>query len=375
MLNATFTNEGLDELNKILGNDGVSTVFVEELKKDRSLISNFLLFKVTRKNLRNQSVMTFPLLSPGEFVDDTATRRRASAGSATDQELVLRAGYDYLYRAQLLIINPERFFKEALTRIPASTKQIILNTNPDFIQVSAAKFAENFAIQPGTIQSPTTLEKDVSFRDEAVNSFTGIEFAESVTIPASYAIPRDVNARKDVVGRPANVISWKIRGSIESVYAFRIDVTIGRDQTVPLRSVSPNVISGDSFVIRDEIYTREIVPVSYSVTAIYTNQTESATVKSNEIYAGSNAPVRIIDRAVKKWLRRIPEVRLPDITEDAFRSRLDKGIDENPLYAGARVRNDLSNRSLDSELTSVRNTELSGDGVPNVAINPKDIGR
>ena len=266
-----------------------------------------------------------------------------------------------------MIVNPERFFKEALTRIPASTRQAILNTSPDFIQVSSAKFAENFSIQPGTIISPTTLVKAVSFRNEVVRSFTGIEFARTVDIPSSRAIPRDVRVKRDVDGRPANVISWKLRGSIEPVYAFRVDVTIGREQTVPLQTVSPNVASGESFIIRDEIYVEEIVPVSYSVTAIYNDQTESISVKSNEVYAGLNAPVQLIDRALKNWLSRTPGVNCSDKN-----SGIDKGVGDNPLYAGASVRSDLSDRSSVSSVNAARNTKISAPTTANNPKRPKD---
>ena len=373
-LDATFSNEGLESLNRLLGDDGVSNVFVEELRKDRSLIANLLLFEVTRKNLKTGAVLTFPLVNPGTFTDNQASRRSATAGAFTEQERLLNNGGEYQYRARLLIVNPERFFREALTRIPTSTKQIITDTNPNFVEVSAARFAENFALQPGTIPSPSAVQSDVSFSLEALNSFTGIEYLERVNIPRLSAVPTNVSAARDVDGRPENVISWSIIGSKSSVHKFLVTVTVGREQTVPLMAVSPNISDSNSFTIRDSIYSREIVPVSYAVQVLYTPPTLSlsAPVKSNEIHVGTEAPVNILDLAVKKWITRLPPTRIADITKDSYESRLDLSYMEDPLYANPLINNTSQNiqNQLDVE-KSIKDGFSPDNTALESSLNPK----
>ena len=329
---------------------------------------------MTRKNLATNTVVTFPLMKPGRFIDDKNARVAASAGSFKVQEASLNDGGEYLYRAQVLIINPERLFTEALTKIPASTKQVIVNTNPNFVQVSAARLAENFAIKPGNMPSPTTVEKGNSFSNDAENSFTGIEYVKKVNIPQLKAFPTNVVAKRNVEGLAKNVITWNIQGSKASIFKFLIYVTVGRDQTVQCAEVSPNLSEDGNFFYEDRVYTKEIVPVSYAVQVVYQNPlgSTSKAIKSNEIYTGTKIPVQILDLAVKKWIKRLPTTRIADLTKDAFESRLDKSYMEDPLYSSPLISNssgDLQNQiNIDKSIKS----ELSSESVEITnQLNPK----
>jgi hypothetical protein len=278
-------------------------------------------------------------------------------GSTTSIDLDLRPGNDYVYTAKLLIINPERFFKEALTRLPASTQQIISNTDPNFVRVSAAKFAENFSIQPGTIISPTTLEKEADFRTEARKSFTGIEYRTSVSIPLLKAVPKSVSVQKSVVGKPCNVIKWDIDGSLESVFSFQVDVILGRENRVPLRSVSPVISGNRSYEIRDELFVREITPISYVVTAIYSDMSKSKSATSNELHSGSTLPAKILDLALKKQLKNIVGVNLANIQQNTLDSRLLQSQNIDPLTASS-LTNEAGSAALTQQTEALRNMTL-----------------
>ena len=361
-LGASFSNEGLDELNRLLGETGVSSLFVEELKKDRSLISNLLVYEVARKHLKSGDTVVWPLVKEGLFTDDVASRSSARAGSDRASSLDLKSGSEYLYTARLLIINPERFFKEALTRIPASTKQIINDSDPNFIKVSAAKFAENFAIQPGTIQSPTTLEKDVDFRTSVQGAFTGISYASTIKVPELKAAPKNVRVHRNVAGRPANVIKWEVEGSLDSVYKFKVDVTLGRDNTFPLRDVSPIVSDNRSFEVRDELFVNEITPVSYRVCVIYNDFSYSTYINSNEIHAGSTMPVFVLDNALKRQIFITPKVDISSINAGTLQDRLAASSNQVPFLGGAQVSTKFTadpvlNQSIDLKASTISETK------------------
>ncbi len=370
-LGATFSNEALDELNRLLGETGVSTIFVEELKKDRSLISNLLVYEVTRKNNKTGSTIVWPLVKEGRFIDDAESRLKAKSGEGRASDAGINAGSVYTYTARLLIINPERFFKEALTRIPASTQQIISNTNPNFVQVSAAKFAENFAIQPGTILSPTTLEKGLDFRTELQGAFTGISYKQTVSIPFLKASPKNVKVHRNVSGRPANVIKWDVDGSIETVFSFQIDVTLGRENTVPLRSVSPVVAGNGKYEVRDEVFVNDVAPVSYRVSAIYSDMSKSQPVASNEVYSGASMPVKILDSALKRQLSNIVGVDLASVKPNTLDSRLLQASSVNPLKSGGTVGTGINNNSSAYQVETFRNTLASPASIDKInSLNP-----
>ena len=94
------------------------------------------------------------------------------------------------------------------------------------------------------------------------------------------------------------------------------------------------------------------------ITVIYNDQSQSIAVKSNELYSGSRFPIPMLDLAVRNWITRVPSTRLADLTSDAFRSRLDRGVEENPLLAGAQVNSGLSEANISSNLEAILNTVL-----------------
>ena len=367
-LGALFADAGLEELNRILGETGVSSVFVEELRKDRSNISNLLLYQVTRRNTRTGESVVWPLVQQGTFIDNNETRSVARGTSGPGTDASLRAGAQYLYTARLHIANPERFFREALTRIPASTQQLITDTDPNFIQVSARKFAENFAVQPGTVQSPTTLERESTFSEEVQGAYTGISYNAIIDIPARPAAPKSVRVLRSTGSRPANVIKWQVDGSIETVFTFEVNITIDRDRTFPLMGVSPTVSEDGQYEVRDGLFAKEIVPISYSVTAIYNDMSRSPVIKSNEINSAVTIPVSILNLALKKQIISTPGLDLSLINPNTLdSSQIDANID--PWVSSPLVDPNISGQALVSQTQATRNSLLSEDRINNLSNN------
>jgi hypothetical protein len=366
-LGANFADAGLEELNRILGDTGVSNLFVDELRKDRSLISNLLLFQVTRRNTGTGETVVWPLIQEGLFTDSEETRAGARGTTGVGVNVSLQPGSQYLYTARLNIVNPERFFKQALTRIPASTRQIITDTDPDFVLVSAAKFAENFAVQPGTIQSPTTLERETRFSDEVQGAYTGISYDAIIDIPLRPAFPRSVRAVRSRGVRPANVVRWEVEGSLDRTHTFEVSVTLDRDRTFPLMGVSPTVSEDGKYEIRDELFAREIVPVSYGVTAIYSDMSRSATVKSNELYSGTTLPISILDLAIRRQLTSVSGRDLSLIKPGSLEARqLQAEIDP---WAAGPLTDPSSGVRLAEQVASNRNSSLSAERLENLKNN------
>jgi len=367
-LGATFADAGLEELNRILGDTGVSSLFVDELKKDRSLISNLLIYQVTRRNTRTGESVVWPLIQEGTFIDNEDSRASARGTSGPGVNATLRAGAQYLYTARLNIVNPERFFKQALTRIPASTRQIITDTDPNFVKVSAAKFAENFAVQPGTVLSPTTVERETKFSEEVQGAYTGISYTQVIDIPLYRAKPKNVTVNRSSIGKPANLIRWKVEGSIESVYCFQIDVTLNRENTFPLRSISPVISEDDQYEIRDELFTHEIAPVSYSVSVIYTDMSRSDVVKSNEVYSATTIPIRVLDAAIKKQLAIRPGLDLSRVNPGSLEER-QLLASVNPLTGGPLSNPDISGQNLVDQVNAGRSVSTNFDTQSALKIN------
>ena len=369
---ATLSDTGIDLINSALGSTGVSQIFTQELKNDRSLLDSLLLVQITRKNLRTGNTVTWPYMPSGRFIDN-ATNRRDAIGAANDGPLI--AGTDYQYKARVMMVDPESFFRTAFKKIPASTQQIITNADANFIDVAANSFSANFALPDGSMQSPTTLSKDPATGEIISAGFTGIEHTSMASLPLVYPTLSLVTAKRSTESSPANIISWSIEGNKRLVYAFKLDVVINGTTVQPLCSVSPTHAVGNMYYFRDEIFVHEIVPISYRVTIIYVDQTESESGTTQVIEKGSSASVSTLNSALQSQKVYAPEIDIsmypPGSPE--YNKELLKSANTN-LKGGSAI--SISHNKSPSEISSTSSTNnLSSDEMHELLLknNPKRL--
>lgn len=284
-LDASFNSTGLSDLNKILQNQGTADLFKSDFREDRNQISKLLVFEVTRKNTRTGEFIIWPSISPGQFVDNNLTR--SIIGKQSD---VLVSGDTYVYTAKLLLLDPEALFTSAKTsKITADGLRKI--------QISAKKFAENFSISPGKMQSPTTISRSAT-RDLSPGSyFTGISHNFTVKVPKTLSPIVNLRVQQSLSGRPANVIRWSLSDDNikNEIYSFRVDVITNRDTLTPLMTVSPNsTLDGTSYEVRDEINVNKLFPVQYRVSTIKSDMSRDAGEVTGEIINKSSYPIEIV---------------------------------------------------------------------------------
>ena len=306
---ASLTDEGINQMNDALGQTGTSAIFIEELKKDRSLLSNLVLCSITRKNLRTGDSYRWPFSPSGLFNDSRESNRLLQT-----QIPALETGTSYTYTVRVHIVNPEGFFREALMKMPASTQQIITNTDPNFIQVSAQKFAENFSQQSGMMRSPSAQQsfQEMSYDERVEASYVGISHVANAEIPVQYPLITKLTLSRDAnVGSAANVLAWKATGNLNMIHVFQINVILeGGRKKFPLAGVSPNTSRSGNYQFRDQLFSHEIIPVSYEVFAVYTDQTSSPALKTKEIHGGTTMPLSLLNSALQSQARAVTGIDL-----------------------------------------------------------------
>lgn len=286
VLSARFGAQGLQDLNNMLTSQGIADLFKTDIKNDRSQISKLLMFEVSRKNTRTGDRIVWPVITPGQFIDDESTR--AAFGRSSEGII---PGDTYVYTADLIMLDPESLFTSSTTgRVTADGLRTI--------QISAKKFAENFSISPGKMQSPTTFSRSLTSGLNPAAYFTGISHRLVVKSPKTLTPLLNVRAVRSSESRPANVIRWNLPDDNikESIYCFRVDVITNRGTLTPLMTVSPSATAdGVSYEVRDEINVNKLVPVQYVVSTIKSDMSRDTGVVTAEIANGSSYPVELLN--------------------------------------------------------------------------------
>ena len=318
---ASLTSLGIDSINTALGETGTAALFTQELQKDRSLITNLLLSEVSRKDMKTGEIVTWPLKDSGRFTDSMSSNR--SMGLSIP---ALESGRTYVYTVKIYVLNPEQVFSEAMTRIPASTRQLITDSDPNFVEVSARRFAANFTAITQDMQPASMIGEKSSVQEKVSAGYTGLSHRSTIKIPEVRAqVRKPKTSRKTSTGRPANVISWDLDGRSESIYAFKVDVVLDGGLRMPLASISPNSVEGKSFSFRDENFVHENTPVSYEVSAVYMDQRTSKVQRTESVEGGISKNSKIADRALSK------------------QSRIDSGYTPKPSLTSGEVKGKVSN--------------------------------
>jgi hypothetical protein len=330
---ASLSNEGIEELNNALGNTGTSAIFIEELKKDRSLLSNLVMCSITRTNKTTADSFTWPLSPSGLFIDSKNTNR--SLGVDVPD---LKMGTTYVYVVKVHMVNPEGFFTEALMKMPASTQQIITNSDPNFVQVSAALFGENFSKEPGIMNSTTTLEKEMQstvYRDKVLANYIGISHTLMSTVPKVYPQVSSFKVKREVnIGAAANALSWNVSGNLNDIMYFQVNVVFP-EKSFPLAKISPNCGQEGRYSYRDELYCHEITPVSYELLVTYSDMTESSSLMTEKIEGGSTTPVSMLNAALVSQKKYVPQINISKGTEiNNLELFHEMTIAQNPMLAG-----------------------------------------
>jgi len=264
----------IDSVIRLLSDLGVSDVFRNELKDDRSKISQLLVFEVSRKNVRTGERITWPVSPPGRFTDNDLTR--SGTGSPGSR---LIPGDTYIYTANLLVLNPEVLFSTAATSRSASD-------GISRFSAPSRKFAEDFSASPGRMPNPTALTKFTSDKIYPRSYFTGISHTIVTKIPETPSAITNFRAVKSRFGKSANIIRWRLPDSNlkDKIYCFRLDVIINKDTVMPLMTVSPAATTdGVSYEVRDEINANSLAPVQYSISTVMTDMSRDEGVVTEEV--------------------------------------------------------------------------------------------
>ena len=71
---------------------------------------------------------------------------------------LIQPGVDYVYKVKVYMVNPERFFSEAMMKMPAATRQLILNTDPNFVSAIIPIMLAEFSLTRNSLSLMKLIE-------------------------------------------------------------------------------------------------------------------------------------------------------------------------------------------------------------------------
>jgi hypothetical protein len=251
---------GVDFLLTILEKSGVSQVFIEQIKDQKSELANLACFIVERVNRVTGRRVSFGLQAPGTFSDDIEIREKLGLPN-----LVPECRYSYYFK---LCLRPAQgFLKDALTKFSSGKTPGV-----DDKSVLSKKFESAFASAFGAIPSTKDLTDGLSVGSSFILGETGLTLQANVQTPKKRSLPRKLRLRF----RKGKVyLSWRASGDDLSDINFCVVYVTYKGKinmigTVPV-TPSPATFVGNIFSFMDTHYAAQVGEKSYFVKFVYTD--------------------------------------------------------------------------------------------------------
>ena len=262
-MSATPSDDGVEVVSQILAGAGVEQAFVEEVRNDRSRVSDIAAYVVERLDLKTGRRESFGVQRPGTFTDNQRSRNKNNISTPV-------AGRSYKYVAKLCLRPPESLFKEAMTKVDVQNPSV-LDTASDTIETLSQRFLSSFGIFP-SLPSDTELkdQHSTSINQQFQKGLTGVELSLEVKMPAARPKVEEVNSHR--TKRGYNVVRWKCSGDLSRIDHFIIYARY-RSVTAPVGFRSGR--GTGSYLFVDRKLSGEVGDINYFVKIVYTDYTRS----------------------------------------------------------------------------------------------------
>ncbi len=262
-MTAKASDDGIEAISRILSSAGVEQAFIDEVKNDRSRVSNISAFIVERLDTKTGRRESFGLQRPGSFTDNARSRRQNRVSPPL-------SGRTYKYVAKLCLRPPEALFKEALTKVVVQNPSV-LDTATETIETLSQRFLSSFGVFP-SLPSDTELKdkRSSSIRQQFLKGMTGIELTTDITMPSVRPTVSNITSYR--TRRGYNVIRWRCEGDLSRIDHFIIYARY-RGVTAPVGYKSGR--GNGTYGFADRRLSGEIGEINYFVRIVYTDYTRS----------------------------------------------------------------------------------------------------
>jgi len=276
------TESGVEEVIQTLTSAGVDGAFTDELRQDRSRISDLAFTEVIRVNLKNGKSESFGVSRERSFIDSIETRRAKGVNA------VVR-GDRFEYRVKLFLMSPESLFKGALTSTGSrsSTDLKKVNSNAKFL---SQKFAKTYL---GTTDLPSESELLENSSSAAIaRGFTGIVASTEVqTIPRQVSLSAVASSRSPL---GHNEVTWSVASGDAAIIDYFIISATRDGDTQPVGVVAAD--GNSQMFFYDRRFASFVGDISYTVVGVLIDGRKVQSPAAANVRWAQTMPKTLVDR-------------------------------------------------------------------------------
>ena len=255
-------NQNADLVKKFLSDQGFLAEFQDQITASRDQLTRLFAYGVSRTNLTTGEIETFGIVDSPEFSD-----RKFGLSKNVKP---LDAGSEYKYAITTFFRNPETLFS-TLTRNAVSSTGVAYSFKP-------FKWLQPITLQTGNLVTARTIQKN-----HAKGAFEQGQIADvqMVNISLANLLPSLSNGRLIQVRDNANLIQWKVDGSIAKIDHFIIML-----ESLGIRSVvgtTHNISNSNYFEFLDVLTNGERGGLTYFIVPVFYDYSRGTELKTNTI--------------------------------------------------------------------------------------------
>jgi hypothetical protein len=265
--------ESMNLLLGIMKTAGISSVFMNEIEKQKSNFASLASFIVERVDRVTGKRVSFGIQPPGTFIDNTATQSKVNAPP-------LEQSGRYTYYFKLCLQHPQSFMKNVFATFSSKDTPGIENKS-----ALASKFLSSYSSAFGVLPSDAELVKGISVGEAFRLGETGTTLSMGVQIPYTRPVPEKLRIKKIKRRGSVNKLLWQAsNSSMKEVQGCFVFVEYaGKAQTLGFVKSSGKTVD---FAFYDNIFVNEVGTKTYYVQFLYKKSKKSS--KWFELSAKSN---------------------------------------------------------------------------------------
>ena len=255
-------NQNADLVKKFLSDQGFLAEFQDQITASRDQLTRLFAYGVSRTNLTTGEIENFGIVDSNDFSD-----RKFGLSKNVKP---LDAGSEYKYTITTYFRNPETLFS-TLTRSAVSSTGVAYSFKP-------FKWLQPITLQTGNLVTARTIQKN-----HAKGTFEQGQIADVQTVNISLAnlLPSLSNGRLIQVRDNANLIQWKVDGSIAKIDHFIVML-----ESLGIRSVAGtthNISNSNYFEFLDVLTNGERGGLTYFIVPVFYDYSRGTELKTNTI--------------------------------------------------------------------------------------------
>lgn len=261
-ISSTPVMSDFDQIKKTLENQGLISMFQENIFREKEKLQNILAWRVIRTNLTTGETEDF-----GTIIDRNFSDSKFGPGIGVS---ALKENCEYKYTIYTFLRNTETTMPELSRTVSGS-----LNTN---YLLYPNRWYHPIVLTQGTLTNQETLKKNHA---ESMFSFGNVGDISEVSISLLDVLPSISNAKVQKLQEFSTLINWKIQGTATKIDHFIITMEVLGMKTIVGKC--HNITESNYFQFIDKLENTNFGKIKYGIVPVFYDFSKGTEVFTNEI--------------------------------------------------------------------------------------------